>query len=196
MATRNEIISLRPGEGYVEAGTRIHTEIEGYLRDGQIRDDIRMGESPRDYAIEHFQVSLTFDGPEYTPEHTCPRCMQEIDPDVCGCGDYIEGHGSPMETGHSPVPMGCDCGRGGNASYLPTESCDPVEQARTPIKTPWESVSGTLAKVSCELGESAVALAEGIGISAPKAAQPVYTDAGEDFELTDAELREWRDKNG
>jgi hypothetical protein len=39
----------------------------------------------------------------------CPKCGNEIDPDVCWCGDYIKGHGH--YDGHSPVPMGCDCGR-------------------------------------------------------------------------------------
>jgi hypothetical protein len=38
----------------------------------------------------------------------CPYCKQEIDPEVCWCGDLIKGHGYD---GHSPVPMGCDCGR-------------------------------------------------------------------------------------
>lgn len=39
---------------------------------------------------------------------TCPYCNQEIDPDTCWCGDEIK-H-SPY-AGHSPVPMGCSCGR-------------------------------------------------------------------------------------
>jgi len=38
----------------------------------------------------------------------CPRCKNEIDPEVCWCGDPIKGHGYSE---HSPVPMGCDCGR-------------------------------------------------------------------------------------
>lgn len=39
----------------------------------------------------------------------CPGCGNEIDPDTCGCGDAIEGHS--IWSGHSPIPMGCDCGR-------------------------------------------------------------------------------------
>jgi len=38
----------------------------------------------------------------------CPRCKNEIDPEVCWCGDLIKGH---RYSEHSPVPMGCDCGR-------------------------------------------------------------------------------------
>jgi len=39
----------------------------------------------------------------------CAGCGNEIDPDVCGCGDSIT-H-SAWDFGHEPVPMGCDCGR-------------------------------------------------------------------------------------
>ena len=40
----------------------------------------------------------------------CPGCGQEIDPDVCHCGDLIKDHSNPMNDGHSPIPMGCTCG--------------------------------------------------------------------------------------
>lgn len=39
----------------------------------------------------------------------CGGCNKRIDPEVCGCGEYIKGHG--YESGHAPVPMGCDCMR-------------------------------------------------------------------------------------
>jgi len=39
----------------------------------------------------------------------CEGCGQEIDPDTCGCGDPMEGHSTL--SGHSAIPMGCDCGR-------------------------------------------------------------------------------------
>lgn len=39
----------------------------------------------------------------------CTRCGNEIDPDVCWCGDHRTYHGAG--SGHSFVPMGCDCGR-------------------------------------------------------------------------------------
>lgn len=43
------------------------------------------------------------------PEHSiCPECKHEIDPDVCWCGDLMSQH---HMAGHSPVPMGCECGR-------------------------------------------------------------------------------------
>lgn len=35
----------------------------------------------------------------------CPFCKNEIDPDVCWCGDYRHNHSE-----HSFVPMGCVCG--------------------------------------------------------------------------------------
>lgn len=41
----------------------------------------------------------------------CSGCRNWIDPDMCGCGDYIKGHGNPDQTGHQPVPMGCACFR-------------------------------------------------------------------------------------
>lgn len=37
----------------------------------------------------------------------CPGCGNEIDPDVCWCGDLMKSHGPSC--GHTPVPMGCDC---------------------------------------------------------------------------------------
>ena len=40
---------------------------------------------------------------------TCPGCGNSIDPEVCWCGDYIKDHS--ISSGHSPIPMGCDCGR-------------------------------------------------------------------------------------
>lgn len=38
----------------------------------------------------------------------CPKCKNEIDPEVCHCGDLIKSHG--IGSGHAPVPMGCTCG--------------------------------------------------------------------------------------
>jgi len=39
----------------------------------------------------------------------CPWCHQEIDTEVCWCGEYIASHNSWF-TGHEAVPMGCVCG--------------------------------------------------------------------------------------
>jgi hypothetical protein len=64
------------------------------------------------------------------------------------------------------------------------------------IREERENMQKVSHRTCAETGESAVASAKGVGISAPKAAQPVYTDTGEDFELTDAEIRAWRLKNG
>src|SRR5262245_59915436 len=38
---------------------------------------------------------------------TCPTCGEEIDPDLCYCGDYVKDHG--WGDGHAPVPYGCVC---------------------------------------------------------------------------------------
>lgn len=38
----------------------------------------------------------------------CAGCRSEIDPDCCGCGDEIT---HSQWVGHSPIPMGCNCGR-------------------------------------------------------------------------------------
>lgn len=43
-----------------------------------------------------------------TEWQTCRGCWKEIDSDVCWCGDEIDRHTG--YEGHSPVPMGCECG--------------------------------------------------------------------------------------
>lgn len=43
------------------------------------------------------------------PISICEGCGYQIDPETCGCGDPIEGHG--YAPGHGPIPMGCDCYR-------------------------------------------------------------------------------------
>ena len=49
-------------------------------------------------------MSSDHKGPEVRPR--CPKCHQEIDPDVCWCGDMMEpsSHGD-----HDAIPMGCRC---------------------------------------------------------------------------------------
>jgi hypothetical protein len=39
----------------------------------------------------------------------CPSCGNELDPDVCWCGDEIKMH-NRYRCGHNPVPLGCTCG--------------------------------------------------------------------------------------
>ena len=41
-------------------------------------------------------------------EPICPICHQEIDPNVCWCGDSYESH---KFAEHSFIPMGCNCAR-------------------------------------------------------------------------------------
>lgn len=49
-----------------------------------------------------------------SPQHwerihpVCDFCGNEVDPELCWCGDNLEGHG--QFDGHSPVPWGCTCG--------------------------------------------------------------------------------------
>ena len=38
-------------------------------------------------------------------------CGGYIEEETCGCGDPIKGHGNPMNVGHSPIPLGCNCFR-------------------------------------------------------------------------------------
>ena len=50
------------------------------------------------------------DGPRsLDPVVRCPCCGNEIDEEVCWCGDLMKTHDAYC--GHTPVPMGCDCGR-------------------------------------------------------------------------------------
>ena len=39
----------------------------------------------------------------------CTGCGNEIEPDVCHCGELVKSH--DHYSNHSPVPLGCDCGR-------------------------------------------------------------------------------------
>ena len=47
----------------------------------------------------------------------CDGCGNEIDPTTCHCGDPMESH-SAWSSGHSPVPMGCDCMRDKTKYYM------------------------------------------------------------------------------
>lgn len=38
----------------------------------------------------------------------CEACGNEIDPDLCWCGEEVEGHG--WHNNHNAVPIGCTCG--------------------------------------------------------------------------------------
>jgi len=46
--------------------------------------------------------------PELTHD-VCSCCGNEIDPEVCWCGEYMKDQ--HYSSGHNQVPMGCDCGR-------------------------------------------------------------------------------------
>jgi hypothetical protein len=44
---------------------------------------------------------------EKTLKSICVACEQEIDSEVCWCGEYIDKH--DIGSGHSPIEMGCAC---------------------------------------------------------------------------------------
>lgn len=50
-----------------------------------------------------------------TPEELglvlCKGCGKYVDPDICGCGDWIKNHQNAIDAGHPPIPAGCDCYR-------------------------------------------------------------------------------------
>lgn len=48
----------------------------------------------------------------------CRACGFYIDPETCGCGSPIEGHG--MGDGHAALPMGCNCLREFGPDEQPT----------------------------------------------------------------------------
>lgn len=45
----------------------------------------------------------------YQSSPTCEGCGNKIDPKMCCCGQYMEGH--EFFDNHTGVPMGCNCGR-------------------------------------------------------------------------------------
>lgn len=76
------------------------------------------GKEGRVYMVQGDFVCAIIDGCPVTArseeweavETRCPGCHREIDPDVCGCGEYLDRrHPSAMNCGHSPIPMGCVC---------------------------------------------------------------------------------------
>jgi len=86
---------------------------QSFLIDGRIL--VKLMSTARGSAVIGIQAPVALpvlrkevlDRPKDEPT-ICPGCKQEIDPDTCWCGDLMKGH---SYDGHSPVPMGCDCGR-------------------------------------------------------------------------------------
>lgn len=70
----------------------------------------------------------------------CPRCKNEIDPDVCYCGEYVKQHG--YNSGHTPVPMGCTCGY---AEQPLIPAAQPGQyQHYMPTREQWNAITGAL----------------------------------------------------
>lgn len=65
-----------------------------------------LAETKRRAKPEHYQQVLE---DTKSPIIKCPNCGNEIDPDVCYCGNTRESHNG--WEGHAFVPLGCDCGR-------------------------------------------------------------------------------------
>lgn len=57
----------------------------------------------KDATLALFTLMLPF----FT-KYWCSGCGQEIDPDICYCGEPINGGN---HDNHSPVPIGCNCHR-------------------------------------------------------------------------------------
>lgn len=55
-------------------------------------------------------------------EHWCNRCRNEVDPEVCHCGEAPDAHVHRMMDGHAFVPMGCRCGEHREPEEKPRES--------------------------------------------------------------------------
>jgi len=67
----------------------------------RLRDFCEMEERAADVSISNLEV-----------RQICPGCLQQIDPEICHCGDSREGHGGQFDgAGHGFVTMGCDCMR-------------------------------------------------------------------------------------
>lgn len=45
----------------------------------------------------------------YPDSVICPHCKNEVDLEICHCGEDIKHHDAYL-LGHSFVPMGCACG--------------------------------------------------------------------------------------
>jgi hypothetical protein len=59
-----------------------------------------------------YELKWSYDGHLECPKcraPICNGCGNEIDPNLCHCGDLITNHS--IHCGHNPVPLGCDCGR-------------------------------------------------------------------------------------
>ena len=92
-------------------------------------------------GIEHPQrVEVTPIGvnvpPEDYPVVICPGCKNEIDPEVCHCGDPIK---DGYHDNHSPVPQGCDCGRVTMDKKSFDQAHGLAELFTTPTNTPQQS---------------------------------------------------------
>lgn len=48
----------------------------------------------------------------------CPHCKQEIDPEVCWCGEKQDAHQS-YDNYHPFIPMGCNCYRDKDEAEAP-----------------------------------------------------------------------------
>lgn len=55
-------------------------------------------------------------------EHWCNRCRNEVDPEVCHCGEAPDAHVHRMMDGHAFVPMGCRCGEHREPEEKPRET--------------------------------------------------------------------------
>jgi len=86
----------------------------------------------------------TFGCSEWYPiPEKCSGCGNDIDPEVCWCGELLKGHGFD---GHFFVPMGCDCYRANKpeeeremnvVKYGAGETKPSEKPAEEPPRPPW-----------------------------------------------------------
>lgn len=116
----------------------------------------------------------------------CSGCGSYVDDETCGCGASIKDHGSPMNAGHTPLPMGCDCLRSTGARERPTpderdhasrvivllalittEVAEAIEEVRAGRFREWSGENGKPEGLPAELADVVIRcfdLAEGLGI--------------------------------
>jgi hypothetical protein len=100
-----EVLIIKDRNGRMRM--RFTTEVDG--------KQVQVWTKPDDDQVEELSITLCYGVLDELLEAAlgtaCDGCGNMIEPDLCGCGDSREGHGNPMNVGHSFIPMGCDCMR-------------------------------------------------------------------------------------
>jgi hypothetical protein len=106
---RRELIKLQHERDALAAWKATHLRqvaADPKCRCGHKKSQHRLSCGRHCSCVEYLQAD------EVQPRPKCSDCKNEIDPDVCHCGDAVKDH-TGVSHNHSPVPMGCQCGREG-----------------------------------------------------------------------------------